>query len=306
MPKQLISAFLFGFFLLVTVSAQQPKQYSSNKDADQALRDGEAAFTKGEMEKALEFYQRALALDPALYEAALFTGDVYYKTADQKKACEWFARAVSINPDRETAYRYWGDSLMKQGRVTEAGDKFVEAYIAEPYSRLARAGFLAWGNKIHVQLGHPEIDIPTNVTAKTDASNTSITIDPRAFKNDEKSSSAWMVYGLTRAAWVQKEFAANYPSEKEYRHSLKEEAAAMRAAIRVVDEKKIKDPQKIDPSLQLIVRLDKEGLLESFILLALPDEGIVQDYVAYRRTNLENLRRYVKDYVLTGGAGPKN
>ncbi len=282
------------------------EKFSSKKEVDEIMRAGEAAFTRNDMPKALEMYQRALALDPNLYEAALYTGDVYYKTADQKKAGEWFARAIQINPDRETAYRYWGDSLMKQGRVTEAGEKFVEAYIAEPYSRLARAGFLAWGNKIHIQLGHPEIDIPTNVTAKTDSSNTSITIDPRTFKKDEKSSSAWMVYGFTRAAWVQKEFAANYPSEKEYRHSLKEEAAAMRAAIRVVDEKKIKDPQKIDPSLQLIVKLDKEGLLESFILLALPDEGIVQDYVAYRRTNLESLRRYVKDYVLTGGAGPKN
>jgi hypothetical protein len=37
----------------------------------------------------------------------------------------------------------------------------------------------------------------------------------------------------------------------------------------------------------------------------MPDEGIARDFIAYRRTNVENLRRYVKDYVLTGGAGPK-
>jgi tetratricopeptide (TPR) repeat protein len=277
------------------------EKYSPKKEVDDAMREGEAAFTRNDMAKAIEWYQRALAIDPKMYEAALWTGDVYFKTAEQKKAGEWFARAVAIDPDRETAYRYWADSLMKQGRVTEAGDKFVEAYLAEPYSRLARSGFLAWGNKVHVDIAHPEIDIPTNVTAKSDTRNTSITIDPSTFKKDDKSSSAWMIYGFTRASWVQKEFAANYPAEKKYRHSLKEEAAAMRAAIRVVDEKKIKDPQKIDPSLQLIVKLDKEGLLESFILLALPDEGIAQDYVAYRKTNIADLRRYVKDYVLTGG-----
>jgi hypothetical protein len=33
---------------------------------------------------------------------------------------------------------------MKQGKATEAGDKFVEAYIAEPYSRLARVAFVSW------------------------------------------------------------------------------------------------------------------------------------------------------------------
>ena len=74
---------------------------------------------------------------------------------------------------------------------------------------------------------------------------------------------------------------------------------------KILEEKKIKDPNLIDKSLQLIMKLDKEGLLESFILLAMSDEGIAQDFNSYRRTNVENLRRYVKDYVLTGGAGPK-
>ena len=63
------------------------------------------------------------------------------------------------------------------------------------------------------------------------------------------------------------------------------------------------DPKNIDPSLQTLQKLEKEGLLEPFILLALPDAGIAQDFPDYRRANLEKLRRYVKDYVLTGGAG---
>ena len=40
------------------------------------------------------------------------------------------------------------------------------------------------------------------------------------------------MYGLTRASWNTAEFAKNYPAEKQYRHTLKEEAAALRAAIR--------------------------------------------------------------------------
>ena len=100
---------------------------SIKKDVDEAMREGEAAFAKGEFPKALENYQRALLLDPKLYEAALMIGDIYFKSAEQDKAGEWFARAIEINPDRETAYRYVGDSIMKQGRVTEAGDKFVES-----------------------------------------------------------------------------------------------------------------------------------------------------------------------------------
>jgi tetratricopeptide (TPR) repeat protein len=269
--------------------------FSTKKEVDDAMREGEGAFASGNFSKAIEMYQRALLLDPTLYEAALFTGDVYFKTADQVKAGEWFARAIAINPDRETAYRYWGDALMKQGRVTEAQDKFVEAFIAEPYNRLARAGFLAWANKVHVKLAHPNVELPASVTRKQEGGAT-ITLDPNLLKKDDKNgaSAAWLTYSLVRGGW-QVEFAKQYPNEKTYRHSLKEEAHALRAALRVLDK------QEGDASLQVLKKLEKEGLLEAFILLALPDEGIVKDFAAYRKTNIENLRRYVKQYVLTGG-----
>jgi hypothetical protein len=84
---------------------------------------------------------------------------------------------------------------------------------------------------------------------------------------------------------------------------LKEEAAALRGALKSYQAQQAKNPQSTDPSLQLLAKLEKEGLLESFILLALPDEGIAQDYPAYRKEHLEDLRRYVKQYVLTGGVG---
>jgi tetratricopeptide (TPR) repeat protein len=274
--------------------------FSTKKEVDEAMREGEAAFAKGEFPKAIEMYQSALLLDPNLYEAALFTGDVYFKTADQVKACEWFARAAKINPDRETAYRYWGDSLMKQGKVTEAGDKFVEAYIAEPYNRLARAGFVNWGEKVHVNLAHPRVDVPTNVAQKD--KGTTITLDASVFGKDGKkdgAAAAWMMYGIIRASW-QEEFAKQYPNEKAYRHSLKEEAAALRGALDAVKKDKVEDP-----SIQVLRKLNSEGLLEAFILLALPDQGIANDFSAYRKTNVEDLRRYVKLYVLTGGGNQK-
>jgi tetratricopeptide (TPR) repeat protein len=246
-------------------------------------------------------YQRALLLDPKLYEAALFSGDVYFKTADQVKAGEWFARAIAINPDRETAYRYWADSLMKQGKVTEAGEKLIEAYIAEPYNRLARAGFINWGDRVNIALAHPRVEFPASVTKKSEK-ETTISVDPNMLKRDDKSgsSAAWLMYSLVRASWATTEFAKQYPNEKTYRHSLKEEAAAIRGALKTLDENKGQS-NDVDRSLQILARLDKEGLLEAFILLAIPDEGIATDFPAYRKSNTDSLRRYVKQYVMTGG-----
>ncbi|HEX5965333.1 MAG TPA: hypothetical protein VFY51_05365, partial [Pyrinomonadaceae bacterium] len=59
----------------------EEKGFSLKKEVDEAMREGEAAFARNDMPKALEMYQRALLLDPKLYEAALFAGDVFYKTA---------------------------------------------------------------------------------------------------------------------------------------------------------------------------------------------------------------------------------
>jgi tetratricopeptide (TPR) repeat protein len=279
---------------------------SSKKEAEDAMREGEAAFAKKDLAKAIEMYQLALLFDPKLYEAALFTGDCYYSSAEQKKAGEWFARAAAINPEREAAYRYWGDSLMKQGHVSEAGDKFVEAYLAEPYSRLSRSAFLSLGERVNININHPQVDIPANVSSPQQG-QIAINLDPNALKKDDKSGAgaAWLIYGLVRGGWQGANFTKAHPNEKKYRHSLKEEADALRAALKAYDGHQSKNPQTSDPSLKLLAKLEKEGLLESYILLALPDEGIAQDYPGYRREHLEDLRRYVKQYVLTGGVLPQ-
>src|SRR4030095_12659673 len=238
--------------------------FSTKKEVDDFMREGEAAFARKEYDKALEMYQRALLLDPKLYEAALFTGDVYFATADQQRAGEWFARAVNIDPDRETAYRYWADALMKQGRVPEAGDKYVEAFIAEPYNRLARGGLLTWAKKVNIAPAHPSVDLPENITAKNEKDAT-ITLDPNALKKDD-SAAAWMIYGIIRAQWNPSELRKQYPNEKTYRHSLKEEAAAIRAALKTLNSNPVKS-DSIDPSLRVLKKLEQEGLLEAFILL---------------------------------------
>ncbi len=291
-------------YLLATVpeNGGDDTTFSTKKEVEEAMRNGEAAFAKGNLDEAVKSYQLALLLDPNQYEAALFTGDVYYKSDRQDKAGEWFQRAVTINPDRETAYRYWGDSLMKQGKMNEARDKFIEAFIAEPYNRLASGGFAQWGQRNNISLAHPKIDIPTSVSPLENGKMT-INLDPSVFKGDDKSGAgaAWMVYGMVRAAWATTGFAKEYPNEKVYRHSLKEEAAALRAVVAALSNQKKDDETKaLDPSLQNLVKLERSGVLEAYILLARPDQGIAQDFAAYRSANKDKLRRYVVEYVLTG------
>lgn len=284
-------------------------KFSNINEADKALHAGEEAFARGDFKKSLEAYAKALELDPNLYDAALYTGDVYYKSNEPKKAGEWFAKAVAIDPNRETAYRYWGDTLAKEGKKAEAREKFIDAFVAEPYSNYGRAGLINWAKQNGVTLAHPAINIPTSVS--TSGRNTSITVDPSMFdKNKKDGSSAWFYYGISRAAWtvpgkdgrLSDRFARAYPSETRYRHSLAEEADALRQVLSFLD-KDIKDKkvENLDSSLANLKKLNDAGLLEAYILMAKLDSALFQDYKTYRNTNRDKLRRYVVEYVINGG-----
>jgi hypothetical protein len=47
-----------------------------------------------------------------------------------------------------------------------------------------------------------------------------------------------------------------------------------------------------------LIELYDKGLLEPYILLAIPDAGIAKDHVAYLEKNRDKLRQYVMEYVV--------
>lgn len=269
--------------------------YSDNVEADALMKQAEIYFGGGKLDEALVNYQKALKLDPNLYHAALYSGDVFTHRGDFTQAEFWYQKAISIDPTRETAYRYSATPLMKQGKHAEALDRYIEAFITEPYSRFARAGFIQWGQVTGTSLAHPEIAIPTNVTfdAKGDAN---ISLDASALMGKDDGSFAWISYGATRSTWRKEKFAKTFPSESKYRHSLAEEADALRSVVTLAaTDKRVK---QLTPSLTMLKRLNDEGLLEAYILLARPSDGISQDYPSYVKHNRAKLRQYVKNYVV--------
>jgi len=274
-------------------------EFTSNSKANQLMEEGEALFSQGKPDEALKKYQAALELDPKLYHAALFSGDIYLQKGDYANAETWYQKTIAIDPNKETAYRYSATPLMKQRKIEEARDRYIEAFIVEPYNRFARGGLIQWAQATQTSLAHPEIAIPTNVTfdEKGDAK---INLDASALLGGKDDGSfAWISYGATRSIWRKEKFAKTFPNEKTYRHTLVEEVDALRSVLSVATADK-KD-KKLSPSLARLKKLDEEGLLESYILLARPDEGIVQDHQEYLKQNRDKLRRYVAQYVVKGG-----
>jgi len=297
---------------LQTLAGPDPADltFSLNKEADTAMREGEAAHARGDLDQALAKYKRALEFDPKLYEAALFAGDMefkkgytstdpQYRSAAFDRSGIWFAKAITIDANRETAYRYWGDALDAQGKTNEARDKFIDAIIADPYNRSPYVGLTQWAQRHRAKLGHPKIEPPNSPT--TQGGQTTVNIDPRTL-NSTDGSNNWLIYSLTRAAWSKSDFFKNYPAEKSYRHSLKEEASALRLVAEGCAKDLLSGKVKaLEASLAMLVKLNEDGFVEAYVLFARPDQGIARDYSAYRAANREKLKQYWLNVVIIPG-----
>ena len=271
------------------------RSFSSNVEANALMLQAEGKFSQGKLDEALANYQRALKLDPKRYYAALFSGDVFTHKGEYEQAEIWYQRAISIDPMIETAYRYSATPLMKQRKHDEALGRYIEAFITQPYSRFAVAGITQWAQHTNSKLAHPQIDIPTNVTFDAKG-NANINLDAAALTEKDDGSFAWLAYGGTRSTWRKEKFAKTFPAEPAYRHSLPEEAEALRSVLAIAaTDKKVKT---LNPSLALLKKLNDEGLLEAYILLARIDEGLAKDYNSYLATNRAKLIRYVREYVV--------
>lgn len=263
--------------------------FGSNAEAEKIMQKAEAAFTTGKMDDALSLYQQALKLDPKLYYAALFSGDVYTHKQKYDDAEIWYQKAIQIDPYIETAYRYSATPLMKQGKYDQALERYIEAWITQPYSRLALQGMIQWGQATDTRLGHPRVKVPETTKGADGKEKTSITVSL-----DDDGSIGWIAYTATRETWKKEKFAKAFP-KGQYRHTLTEEAEALRSVVEMARSVK---PKTLNDQIAVLEKLDKDGLLEAFILLAMPDVGIAQDHPSYLRANREKLRKYVREYVV--------
>jgi tetratricopeptide (TPR) repeat protein len=273
--------------------------FSDKAEVNAAMNLGEAAFAKGEWQDAIKEYSRALELDPKLYMAAVNIGDTYFHLKQTDKAGKWFSRAIQINPDQEIAYRYWGDALMTEGKMKEARGKFIEGLVAFPYRPTSWNGLNGWLSRNHLKYKEIPIQIPAGPTTNPKG-ETVININPSTLgdKDDSGRGAAWLVYPMERALWRNEKFAKEYPQEKSYRHSLKEETAALSVAASVFQETQKKKSKNRDPGLLLLSQFKAEEMLEPFVLLMKPDKEIAQDYSAYRADHRQKLIEFVDRYVV--------
>jgi len=267
-------------------------RFSDDPQVDAALRAGEAAFGQRDFDEAIKDYGKALELQPENYSAALFLGNTYDRKNEAAKAAAWYERAIQLDPDVETAYRYYADMLARQHDMAKARVMLIHAAVAEPYNRIVWRELHAWATLNGTQINFVYVGIPSPQTAPR--------IDSR---QPDDLSAAWDAYNAVKDRWQNGgEFERRFPKEKQYRHSLPEEAEGLTAAVKVLEklEADSRSARQVDSNtgLVLLLKLDEAGLIEPYILFSLGDSGIARDYLAYRARNRERLEEYMDKFVV--------
>jgi tetratricopeptide (TPR) repeat protein len=279
--------------------------YHGNAEAQAAMKDGQQEFSAHNFDGATKGYARAAQLDPAWYDAFLYAGDANFAGQKYADAGPWFAKAIAIDPDRDTAYRYWGDALTKAGDLPTAKAKYEQAIVAEPYARPGWNALQQWANLTKTPLHLPQIVRPNFAIA-----NGKLQPDPALATETGDGHASWLVYEQARVdhgAQIASQAIVAGGSDKNgqltpsgYRHSLKEEADSLSAMLLDVQQKLSAGTvtrEKLEPSLKALLQLQKDGMLECWVVLNGADVGIRYDYPAYRKDHRDLLVAYIDRYI---------
>jgi tetratricopeptide (TPR) repeat protein len=270
---------------------------SANPEAASLIKTGEQAFLRHDLDEAFRCYKAAYDRDPQSYAAALFCGDVFFNQERLDEALSWFRKAIAINPDAEMAHRYSGDAYMKLGDTARARAAYIDAVIADPYNRIPREMLNRVARSQNLVVRKPDVAIP-RVPITVEAGKTKIRYNPA-------TGPLVLAYTIGRAHWLDVERGRYFPADSQPRHSVEEECAGLRMFVATAEENhdSKETMEKFGPTVRTLKALDAAGLLAAYVLLDRADEGIAEDYEAYRRVNRPLLLRYINEVWLGTPAG---
>jgi tetratricopeptide (TPR) repeat protein len=149
LPKIGIVVFILSVLLVMsagcinsnsaTNSANQPAMTpQANAAAIELHTEGFAAFTNGNYQAALDFYNQSIAADPKYTRAWMDKGNTLIFLNRTEEAISAYDSALALDKDLALVWNSRGEALMKLGRYSEARDSFDKALQVAPDFALAK------------------------------------------------------------------------------------------------------------------------------------------------------------------------
>jgi tetratricopeptide (TPR) repeat protein len=128
---------LLAFALPLQSQAQTDDFGDSAADPIKLFERGQNAHARGDLEKALDFYEQALKVRPEFPEAEFQKGGVLVSLGRLAEAEAAFRRAIALKKNWSLPYSGLGALLLKQSRDTEAEAMFRQALTIDPQDTIA-------------------------------------------------------------------------------------------------------------------------------------------------------------------------
>jgi len=109
-----------------------PARSTYSTEAIELDNKGFDAFTGGNNETALSYYNQALAADPAYTRAWINKGDLLARLNRSEEAVASYDAALSLEPELPLVLNSRGEALMSLGRYNDALDSFEKAVSYAP------------------------------------------------------------------------------------------------------------------------------------------------------------------------------
>lgn len=261
---------------------------TASKEVEDAIREGEGFFGRGEFDKAFLAYERASRLDPTSYEAALFAGDSFYSQKKYKESEVWFAKAVAINPNREQAHRFWGDALVNQGKGKEALVKFADAYIAEPDLRLTWDTFFNAVKSHGARKTSPFVVLPS----EEQISNANLVIDKEKLSAQDGTNN-WNRFTETRAKQI--ENFNKVANGRIFEPTVSEDVEALKNVVAGLKSSRQKGV-KLSKSMENLIAIDNLGMLDVYTIMIIHGGDSCPEYEAFRDKNRARMEKFLVEY----------
>ena len=107
-------------------------QVATKATADHLFTQGFAAEQRGDMNDALELYQRSLSYDPCASGALINLGTILFNLRNFAGAEESYRKAIEIDPEYAMAHFDLANVLDEKGAFQEAAEHFLEAIKINP------------------------------------------------------------------------------------------------------------------------------------------------------------------------------
>ena len=267
-------------------------------EALQAFNQGELAFQSQKWDEAASGYQRALSIDPAYTDAALYLGDTYFSRKMYDRAEPWFRKATELEPRYGRAWRFLADCNKDLGHEDLAITCDYNAIAALP------SDFTAWGrlkselenqgNGVLIRFHWPQIQASG---VSHDASGKANINVPQSLIGDSIESQAALIYSMMIAIT---QVADEKPENKgNKRSTLERESLAWKAAMEGY-ENSLKE-KKLTPHdstwAQLLTFYKSDQLKPALMILAYR-ESYRPDFEAWKKANPNGVRAFIEHWHL--------